>query len=191
MVRFALRPESQGSSAAAAAAEAAEASNPPAPRARQRALQQARELGVAEGDVRRLALRQLVDHGAQREQALVDEGALQPVAAVDLRARALAARQVDQVEEGQRAAEARVGVRQAVRTVAGLQRQADDGVRAARALVKGGGARLAVLVAHGNHLRSVGGAAGGACVSAQAPRQQQGQPQGSTGRKPCCSPPHP
>ena len=48
-------------------------------RTRKRGLQQAGELGVAEGDVRRLALRQLVDDCAQRQQRLVDERALQPV----------------------------------------------------------------------------------------------------------------
>lgn len=48
------------------------------------ALEQAGELGVAEGDVGRLALAQLVDDGAQREQRLVDEAALQPLAPIDL-----------------------------------------------------------------------------------------------------------
>ena len=67
--------------------------------AAERTLEHARQLAVAVRDMRLLALRQLRDHVAEGEQALVDVGALLEAGAGGLRVRlALAAGEVDQIE---------------------------------------------------------------------------------------------
>lgn len=67
---------------------------------RQRALQQPRELGLPEGNVHRVAVRQLVDDAPQGEQRLVDEAALDALAVVHVGLGALAAREVHQRHVG-------------------------------------------------------------------------------------------
>ena len=98
--------------------------------AAQRRLQQARQLRVAVGDVLlrvgvRRWLRELGNHRAERQQRLVDVRAL--LAPRQLARRALAAGQVDQVQLRDPHA--------ALRRLAALDRQLEDGVRARAARV--------------------------------------------------------